>query len=78
MLAPNAHVRPKRQTAACGVATTLTAAQQTESINIHNYWRALEPAANMIGLVRVTSLLSLIIFMQRFNLNLNVLGHMLT
>jgi len=48
---PGAHGRAKRQAGSCGLPTTLTAAQQTESVNIHNYWRAQEPASNMISLV---------------------------
>jgi hypothetical protein len=47
---PGAHGRAKRQTGTCGLPTTLTAAQQTESVKIHNYWRALEPSSNMIAL----------------------------
>jgi hypothetical protein len=46
---PGAHGRNKRA-ATCGVASTLTSAQQTEQINAHNYWRSKEPASNMIAL----------------------------
>lgn len=45
------HHHKERRAATCGVVSTLTAAQQTESVNTHNYFRALEPAANMLKLV---------------------------
>jgi hypothetical protein len=48
---PGVHGHRARRAATCGVPTTLTAAQQTASVTIHNFWRAKETASNMINLV---------------------------
>jgi len=48
IIKPPPSLRVRRAT--CSTPTTLTAAQQTETVNIHNTLRAAEGAANMIAL----------------------------